>query len=79
MVSMSSSEKSSTDSDLESHGCGGEIGVGLSNPQLSQGRRRMLDLINRLHSTGYATESPYHFGSMFNLDGIVCKSTSTCP
>ena len=26
--------------------------VGLSNPQLSQGRRRMLDLVNRLHSTG---------------------------
>ncbi|KAJ7107917.1 P-loop containing nucleoside triphosphate hydrolase protein [Mycena epipterygia] len=27
-------------------------GVGLSNPQLSQGRRRMLDLVNRLHNTG---------------------------
>jgi hypothetical protein len=27
--------------------------VGLSNPQLSQGRRRMLDLVNRLHTTGY--------------------------
>ncbi|KAJ7587408.1 P-loop containing nucleoside triphosphate hydrolase protein [Mycena floridula] len=27
-------------------------GVGLSNPQLSQGRRKMLDLVNRLHSTG---------------------------
>lgn len=27
-------------------------GVGLSNPQLSHGRRRMLDLVNRLHSTG---------------------------
>ncbi|KAJ7452986.1 P-loop containing nucleoside triphosphate hydrolase protein [Mycena galericulata] len=27
-------------------------GVGLSNPLLSQGRRRMLDLVNRLHSTG---------------------------
>ncbi|KAF8991466.1 P-loop containing nucleoside triphosphate hydrolase protein [Cyathus striatus] len=27
-------------------------GVGLSNPQLSQGRRRMLDLVNKLHSTG---------------------------
>ena len=26
--------------------------VGLSDPQLSQGRRRMLDLVNRLHSTG---------------------------
>ncbi|XP_006461433.1 hypothetical protein AGABI2DRAFT_185678 [Agaricus bisporus var. bisporus H97] len=27
-------------------------GVGLSNPQMSQSRRRMLDLVNRLHSTG---------------------------
>ncbi|KAJ7288890.1 P-loop containing nucleoside triphosphate hydrolase protein [Mycena rebaudengoi] len=27
-------------------------GVGLSNPLISQGRRRMLDLVNRLHSTG---------------------------
>lgn len=27
-------------------------GVGLSNPQLSQSRRRLLDLVNRLHSTG---------------------------
>jgi len=30
-----------------------EVGVGLSDPQLSDGRRRMLDLVNRLHSTGY--------------------------
>ena len=28
--------------------------VGLSDPQYSQGRRRMLDLVNRLHSTGFA-------------------------
>ncbi|KAF5354814.1 hypothetical protein D9756_005633 [Leucocoprinus leucothites] len=27
-------------------------GVGLSNPQMSQSRRKMLDLVNRLHSTG---------------------------
>ncbi|PPR05458.1 hypothetical protein CVT24_008227 [Panaeolus cyanescens] len=27
-------------------------GVGLSNPHLGQGRRRMLDLVNKLHSTG---------------------------
>ncbi|KAF9047677.1 P-loop containing nucleoside triphosphate hydrolase protein [Panaeolus papilionaceus] len=27
-------------------------GVGLSNPQLSTGRRRMLDLVNKLHNTG---------------------------
>ncbi|KAF8805241.1 hypothetical protein BYT27DRAFT_7224945 [Phlegmacium glaucopus] len=31
---------------------GDDVGVGLSNPQLSQGRRMMLDLVNRLHSTG---------------------------
>jgi hypothetical protein len=30
-----------------------EIGVGLSNSQLSQERRRMLDLVNRLDNTGY--------------------------
>jgi hypothetical protein len=28
-------------------------GVGLSDPQLSHGRRKMLDMVNRLHSTGY--------------------------
>ncbi|KAJ7648288.1 P-loop containing nucleoside triphosphate hydrolase protein [Mycena polygramma] len=27
-------------------------GFGLSNPSLSEGRRRMLDLVNRLHNTG---------------------------
>jgi hypothetical protein len=31
-------------------------GVGLSNPHLSQGRRRMLDLVNRLHTTGYVLD-----------------------
>ena len=29
-----------------------DTAVGLSNPQLSHGRRRMLDLVNKLHSTG---------------------------
>ena len=28
------------------------VGVGLSNPQMSHSGRRMLDLVNRLHSTG---------------------------
>jgi methenyltetrahydromethanopterin cyclohydrolase len=27
--------------------------VGLSSAQYAQGRRRMLDLVNRLHSTGF--------------------------
>ncbi|KAH9917091.1 P-loop containing nucleoside triphosphate hydrolase protein [Amylocystis lapponica] len=31
---------------------GGENAIGLSNPQYSSGRRKMLDLVNRLHSTG---------------------------
>ncbi|KAF9047682.1 P-loop containing nucleoside triphosphate hydrolase protein [Panaeolus papilionaceus] len=31
---------------------GYERGVGLSNPQLGQGQRKMLDLVNKLHSTG---------------------------
>ena len=29
-----------------------DVGVGLSDRKLSEGRRHMLDLINRLHSTG---------------------------
>ena len=37
---------------LDGGGRSGENGVGLSNPQLAQGRRTMLDLVNRLHSTG---------------------------
>lgn len=33
-------------------GIGSGVGVGLSDPYVAQGRRRMLDLVNRLHSTG---------------------------
>jgi hypothetical protein len=48
LVSESSSTASpSTDGHESNHG------VGLSNPSLSQGRRRMLDLVNRLHNTGF--------------------------
>lgn len=32
----------------------GSEAVGLSNPQMSHQQRRMLDLVNGLHSTGYA-------------------------
>ncbi|KAF7366190.1 hypothetical protein MVEN_00496000 [Mycena venus] len=46
MASYNSSHSDSSD-DPES-----EHGVGLSDPLLSHGRRRMLDLVNRLHSTG---------------------------
>ncbi|KIM86047.1 hypothetical protein PILCRDRAFT_5119 [Piloderma croceum F 1598] len=42
----------STPSSLLPSDEGDNVGVGLANPQLSQGRRRMLDLVNRLHSTG---------------------------
>jgi len=45
MSSLSPTNNSPSDS-------GDNVGVGLSNPQLSQGRRMMLDLVNRLHSTG---------------------------
>jgi hypothetical protein len=33
-----------------------DTAVGLSNPRLSQSRRRMLDLVNKLHSTGWVFE-----------------------
>lgn len=29
------------------------LGVGLSNPQLLTGSRQMLDLVDKLHNTGY--------------------------
>lgn len=35
------------------HATNGGRGVGLANPQMSQAGRRMLDLVNGLHSTGY--------------------------
>ncbi|KAK0199336.1 P-loop containing nucleoside triphosphate hydrolase protein [Desarmillaria ectypa] len=41
-----------SDSDRRSSHSVGEGGVGLANPALSHSRRRLLDLINRLHSTG---------------------------
>ena len=32
-------------------------GVGLSDPRQSEGRRRMLELVNRMHNTGYVSLS----------------------
>ena len=29
------------------------LGIGLSNPQLLTGSRQMLDLVDKLHNTGY--------------------------
>ncbi|KAK7017181.1 P-loop containing nucleoside triphosphate hydrolase protein [Favolaschia claudopus] len=42
----------SASSNASSDGTDGDHGVGLSNPSLSQTRRRMLDMVNRLHNTG---------------------------
>lgn len=39
-------------SSISDSGADRDVGVGLSDPQVAQGRRRMLDLVNRLHSTG---------------------------
>ena len=46
-------------------GANHDVGVGLSDPQVAQGRRRMLDLVNRLHSTGWAVL-------------LFCKVTLSC-
>ena len=53
----------STDSspDLDLGGRSSGNGVGLSNPQLAQGRRTMLDLVNRLHSTGSVFVCPWFY------------------
>ena len=49
--------------------------VGLSDPQLSQGRRRMLDLVNRLHSTGLIIS--YFIVFIAHRLFAVSRSTST--
>lgn len=55
-MSLAQSDNDSTDSSpdlgLANGGRSSGNGVGLSNPQLAHGRRTMLDLVNRLHSTG---------------------------
>jgi hypothetical protein len=45
----------SNHSDSSSDGPESDHGVGLSDPLLSQARRRMLDLVNRLHNTGFVS------------------------
>ena len=47
--------------------------VGLSDPQLSGSRRRMLDLVNRLHSTGYVFAS-LKLLRLLLRGGTECKS-----
>lgn len=49
LTTMDTPEPSAPDGDS---GIGSGVGVGLSDPYVAQGRRRMLDLVNRLHSTG---------------------------
>jgi len=53
-------------------------GVGLSNPQLSTGRRRMLDLVNKLHSTGYVLSCPLSFLSTYLRVCAGFRSISIC-
>ncbi|KAJ7215356.1 P-loop containing nucleoside triphosphate hydrolase protein [Mycena pura] len=48
-TSLSSNSSSTSTPSADS---GNDHGVGLSDPVISQARRRMLDLVNRLHSTG---------------------------
>ncbi|KAF9525001.1 P-loop containing nucleoside triphosphate hydrolase protein [Crepidotus variabilis] len=45
-------EQTSSSSSMSSSTGDNHAGVGLSDPQFSHGRRKMLDLVNRLHSTG---------------------------
>lgn len=53
------------------------VGVSLSNPQMSQSRRKMLDLVNRLHSTGYVSVLE-RIILLINKWGIVSKLISIC-
>ena len=57
-ISSATSSNDESMNPLDSDSCPtNDGGVGLSNPQLSQGRRKMLDLVNKLQSTGYALNS----------------------
>lgn len=55
-------------------------GVGLSNPKMPQSGRKMLDLVNRLHSTGSAPKpTAYHKSRTLTVFSAEFKSISTCP
>ena len=58
-------------------------GVGLSNPQLAQGRRSMLDLVNQLHSTGsvlkFVCPCFYPTDHSCSSSNAVCNSTLIFP
>lgn len=51
-ISPSPSSFSVTDEDLETGSQNQVAGVGLSDPEVGQTRRKILDLVNRLHNTG---------------------------
>ncbi|KAF8216858.1 P-loop containing nucleoside triphosphate hydrolase protein [Mycena galopus ATCC 62051] len=51
-VPPSSSSDSESNASSDTAAFKPDNGLGLSNPSLSQGRRLMLDLVNRLHNTG---------------------------
>jgi hypothetical protein len=64
IVSLSSSEfdTMTTASSLNtgtSTGVTEDGGVGLSDATLSRSRRKLLDLVNRLHATGYVSLPPF--------------------
>jgi hypothetical protein len=71
---MSSLSPTPVTDDFSSERCD-NVGVGLSNPQLSQGRRMMLDLVNRLHSTGSLSSFILPLSLVAHLFYIGSKST----
>ena len=86
-MSLAQSDYSSTDSSQDfSLADGGRSrssgnGVGLSNPQLAQGRRAMLDLVNRLHSTGSVFICPRFYptdSSCSSFNAGRYRSSSNC-
>lgn len=52
MGSSESESLSSTSRDEHDANDTSQVGIGLSDPQLFQREREMLDLINRMHNTG---------------------------
>lgn len=58
--SSPSSSSSTTDEGLETGSQNQVTGVGLSNPEVGQTRRKILELVNRLHNTGYVDDSPQY-------------------
>ena len=85
MSSMESESLSSTSSesrdehDATASDTTSQTGIGLSNPQLFQRERIMLDLINRMHNTGFDDYRVYLFNSVVDRPFIAFRSTWTYP